>query len=902
MIVLRTSSIKYLPTSFRRLASCSALLSKFHHAHESFEIMPHRVINLLKHAYSDPDTVASIHCLSLKSYLISHLPIHTCLITAYARAGCIDSSLTLFEESSAKDMISWNAMISAGVMNSQYHVAISLFKKMLDNFIDYDPTTLIILLSAVSCTRNLKHGMVLHGISIKKNFNSDLYLNNALISMYSKSGDWSSSDLVFQTMEFRDTTSWNSAISGAHFRHFYEKSISYFTEMNFWGFWLDEISISTVLSACTSLDCTFEFGESVHGLAIKTGYEGAQTCPHHSSVSNALVSFYSQYGDVEAAERVFMQNRNKNVVSWNSIIKGLIEHGRDNKVFQFLQNMQFSTVTKPDAVTLITVIPLCGELNLLQAVKSIHGYSIRYEMQAVNSSIGNSLMGAYLSCGHDSYAHKLFNNLPNRVLSTWNTMISGYAENDFIHQDARILFCELLRAELRCNLPSFLGILPYVSRQEDLYFGKVIHGMVLKYGYDSSISVINALIHMYMSCGMLSVSLSLLKSIIVASDIISWNTIIAGCVQKGLFREAMENFQFLRSNLNLSADFITLTSLLSACAELEEHNCGNAIHGLLLKRPIQFDVDVRKALVTMYLKVGDLKSANKVYEFGCQENFCMWNCMISNYVQNGEGNKALELYHGNSDQFSSPDELTIISLICACSQMGDIRHGKEINGYIFRYRLHNNVYIMASLIDLYSKCGMLDSARKIFEISEKKSIASWNSLISAYGLHGQGEKAIRLFHKMCNLGVEPTKSTFVALLSACGQTGLVEEGLKYYNLMPQIFGVQHSVEHVVCLVDLLGRAGRVDEAYEIVKELGVGQDHGVWGALLSACSGCNGDAIISKAVAGHLFRMQAVNTGYYVTLSNIFAGHGMWNDVEEIKRSFRDQGLVKAKAFSVIEI
>ncbi|KAJ3688043.1 hypothetical protein LUZ61_017207 [Rhynchospora tenuis] len=886
--------IPYKPFSFRQVAARFILSKLYHHAHQLFDGMPQRTIYLLKHANSDPVNVASIHCLSLKSNSMSHLPVHTSLVTAYARACNIDSSLALFRESTINDVISWNAMISAGVISSRYHVSIMIFKEMMEKNVELDPTTLVVLLSAVSCARLLKHGMVIHGIVTKKNFNSDSYLCNALISMYSKCGDWSSSENVFQTMQYRDTTSWNSIINGSHFGKFYEKSISYFIEMISCGLRPDEVSISSALSSCTSLDCSFNLGESIHGLVYKT-------CTCHGSVSNALVSFYSQYRDIEAAKRVFWQNDNKNVVSWNSIIKGLVENGRDIEAFQIFQDMQFNNASKPDAVTLIALIPLCGELNLPLEVKSIHGYSIRYEMQSVNSSIGNSLLDAYFSCDHESYAHKLFGNMPNRDLFSWNTMISGYAENCFFHEHAKFLFSELIRAGLRCNLPSFLGILPSISGQEDLPFGKSIHSMVLKYGYDSSISVINALMHMYMSCGKLSVAFYLLKNIIFESDVISWNTIITGCVQKGLAREAIETFQFMHSNLNLSADFITLESILLACAALEALTWGNKIHALLLKRPIQFDVGVRKALVTMYLQVGDLKSANKVYGFGCEEKFCFMDCMILSHVQNTEGTKALELYCGNRDQFSSVNEITIVSLICACSQIADFRRGKEINGYIFRNGLQNNVYIMASLIDLYSKCGMLDLAMKIFEFSEEKSIASWNSIISAYGLHGQGEKSIRLFHKMCDLGIKPTKSTFVALLSACSQTGLVEEGLKYYNLMPQNFGLRHSVEHIVCVVDLLGRAGRVKEAYEFVNELGLCQDHGVWGALLSACYEGNGDVITGRKVAGHLFSMQQENTGYYVTLCNLFASHEMWNYVVEVRRIFRVKGLIKPKAFSVID-
>ncbi|KAJ3683038.1 hypothetical protein LUZ60_013265 [Juncus effusus] len=273
---LRTSSTKPIFLSFRPVITFFNISKSFYHAGNLFDKSPQRTLHLLKHISSDPILVGSIHCFSLKTNSVSHSPIHTSLLTSYAKANDILSSLALFHENSTRGLICWNAMINVCILNSHFRLSFSLFKQMVEKFGDFDSTTLVILLSAISKTRILKHGMFIHCISIKKCFDLDSYLSNALISMYSKCGDIDLSELVFKTMQFKDATSYNSIINGTMINGLYEKSVFHFLDMINFGFREDEVSLSSVISAYSNLDETLNFGESIHGLAIKTGFEGTQ--------------------------------------------------------------------------------------------------------------------------------------------------------------------------------------------------------------------------------------------------------------------------------------------------------------------------------------------------------------------------------------------------------------------------------------------------------------------------------------------------------------------------------------------------------------------------------------------------------------------------------------------------
>ncbi|GJM91933.1 hypothetical protein PR202_ga08356 [Eleusine coracana subsp. coracana] len=683
-----------------------AAFASFHHAHPGgahymLDETPHRragaIVRALTASYSSRDTniVASLHCASLKTGAVLDPPVRTSVLTAYARAQRdVGAALALFEEAGSPDVILWNAAISAFMLNLCYGGAVALFRRMAREIGELDSTTVVVMLSGASRAGKLWHGMGLHGLAVKRCLDADhLSLWNALIDMYAKCGDCDSSEAVFLLMPYQDTTSWNSLISGSIFNGHADVAACYFKEMTRSIVQTDEVTLSLVLSGCSRLEDFVNFGESVHSRVIKLGYEDTVSC----SVANSLMTFYSKYGLPEAAEKLFAWTSNKNLVSWNTLIKGMVENERVSEALILFQEM--GSENQPDVSTLVTVISSFGDEGLLSEGKAVHGYTVRKGFLQEEPSIGNCLLDFYLKCDETSTASMLFSTMPRRDLISWNTMISGYSRNVSLKKEAHSMFKGLLSEDLHCSLTTILAVMPSCSGPEELSFGKALHAFSLKYGFTSEVSAVNALMHMYLSCGDLLAAFAMMEGILPVSDIISWNTIIVGCVQNGHYNAALEAFQFMCSSLAMSPDCITLVRILSACGNLNQQSLGKSIHCMALKNSLGSNLRVENALLAMYFRMGDT---------------------------NNKGWRALQFYQNMND--FTPNEISTV----------------------------------ASLVDMYCKSGRLDMALRVFEVSEK-SIAGWNSMISAFGFHGHGLKSIELFWKMNDSGVKATRSTFIAL-------------------------------------------------------------------------------------------------------------------------------------------
>uniref|UniRef100_A0ACD5XK77 Uncharacterized protein n=1 Tax=Avena sativa TaxID=4498 RepID=A0ACD5XK77_AVESA len=747
------------------------------------------------------------------------------------------------------------------------------------------------MLSGAARSGDLDNGMALHAVAVKRRFDTDLYLCNALVDMYAKCGCFFASEAVFQRMPCWDTTSWNSMIGGSTFNGLSLFSAYYFREMMSLTIQVDEVTLSSVLSASSCANDLLSFGESVHGCVIKLGYEDTASC----SVANSLITFYSELGSPKDAEQVFLSIFNRNLVSWNAMIKGLVENEKVSEALVVFREMV--SKDQPNLATLVTVVSGCADQGLLCRGKEIHGYIIRKGIFHEESSIGNSLLDLYMKCDDSSTANLLFRTMPIRDLISWNTMLSGYSRDDTLGIEAQAMFKDLISEGLSCTVTTVLAVIPSCSCPEDLSFGKAVHSFIPKCGFGSAVSVVNALMHMYICCGDSLAAFALLESIIPVSDIISWNTTIVGCVQNGLHRDALEAFRFMHSSLPVNPDSITLVSVLSACGTLKLQFLGKSIHCLSLKQLLACNLRIKNALLTMYFRFADTESAELVFYSLGDRNLCSWNCMISGFAQNNEGWRALQFYQKIEDFV--PNEMSTVGIICACTQLGDLRHGKSIHGHVLKSDLQNNVFVSATLVDMYSKCGRLDSAIRVFESSDEKSIACWNSMISALGFHGHGLQSIELFRKMIQSGMKATRSTFIALLSACSHSGLTDAGWKYYHLMSEKFGITPTPEHHVCIVDMLGRAGRLKEAHTFVESLPSKEAHGVWGALLSACSNTP-DLKMGESIAKHLLCLEPENSGYYVTISNLYAYQDMWSGAVQVRDTLQDKGLMKPRGHSFV--
>ncbi|XP_061341709.1 pentatricopeptide repeat-containing protein At4g19220, mitochondrial [Gastrolobium bilobum] len=852
------------------------------------------VVDYIRLSLKRPTIVTAIiaHCAALKIGVLAHLSTSTSLLTVYSKAGDFTSSRDLFDEIHNRDVIAWNAIIAASLENNSYWTAMDFFEKMIKAQTGFDSTTLLLMISASLHTKNFDQGRAIHCLSIKFGMLVDISLGNALIDMYAKCGDLSSSECLFEEMEYKDAVSWNSIMRGSLYNCDPEKSLYYFKKMTLSEEKADNVSLSCAISASSSLG-ELAFGQSIHGLGIKLGYKDSS----YVSVANSLISLYSQCGDIEVAENVFRGIAYKDIVSWNAMMEGFASNEKINEVFDLLIEMQIKGSFQPDMVTLTTILPLCSELMLSREGRTIHGFAIRRQMVSDHLPLLNSLIDMYSKCNLVDKAQLLFNSTTERDIVSWNAMISGYSQNKY-SKEAQNLFRELLCWGPNCSSSTVFAILSSCSSLNSLHFGKSVHCWQLKSGFLSHIILVNFLMHMYINCGDLRASFSILHENSALADMASWNTVIVGCVRGDHFREALETFRLMRQQTPFNYDSITLVSVLSACANLELFSQGKSLHGLALKAPLGSDTRVQNSLITMYDRCRDINSARVVFKFCSIPNICSWNCMISALTHNRESREALELF--NQLQFK-PNEITIVGVLSACTQIGFITHGKQVHAHVFRSGIQDNSFISAALVDLYSNCGRLDTALQVFRHSEEKSESAWNSMISAYGYHGNGEKAIKLFHEMWESGTRVTKSTFVSLLSACSHAGLVNKGLWYYECMLEKYGVQPEIEHQVYVVDMLGRSGRLDEAYEFAKGLQSKACSGVWGTLLSACN-YHGELKLGKQIAERLFELEPQNVGYYISLANMYVAAGSWKDATNLRQFIQDQGLRKSVGYSLIDV
>ncbi|KAL2544469.1 Tetratricopeptide repeat (TPR)-like superfamily protein [Forsythia ovata] len=851
------------------------------------------VFNMIRHVTLEPNIVNAtiVHSLTLKVGCFADLRAATSLLTVYSRTGYFGSSMALFDEVRDKDTIFLNAMMSAYIENKWFEVAFDLFVKMIGEGIEFDPTTLVIVISSLSNNKSLVQGQLIHGLSIKAGMLSDTFLSNAVIDMYAKCGHLGSSEFVFAEMERRDIVSWNSIISGCLYNNQYEKSLWYLKEMNCSENRANGVTISCAIATCTCLQ-EFSVGLAVHGWGIRLGCGES----HHIAVANSLISFYSQFRDVNAAECIFEEMVVTNVISWNAMIKGLALNGGVQEAVNLLHDMQFVRSVEPDITTLVTVLPLCSELMLLREGKSVHGFIIRREMGS-ELSVVNCLMDMYSKCDNVEKSEYLFWTMPKKDLVTWNTMISGYAQNGR-SWEAQNLFKKLLSWCSTCTLPTLLAILPSCDSPESLEFGRSIHGWHQKLGLLNDILASNSLMYMYICCGDLPSASTLLCRISAKADVTSWNTFITGCTQKSHFWEALQCFNFMRQKFHIDYDSITLVSVVSASGNLELALQGKLIHGLALKTPSGLDIRVQNSLVTMYGRLGDTESARLIFNHSHNHNLCSWNCMISAFMQNEDAKKALELFRVLDFE---PNEITISTIVSACTQLGILGYGKQIHGHVFRFGFDKNPFISAALLDMYSNCGRLDVALRVFHSSPEKSVSAWNSLISAYGFHNNTRQAIETFKEMIDSGISPTNSTFVNLLSVCSHSGLVNEGCWYYDHMFSKYGVHPATEHHVCMVDMLGRSGRLREAYDFIKKLKIPPDPGIWGALLSACN-YHGDLDMGREVADILFSLEPENVSYYVALCNMYVAAGRWEEAVNLRTIIQDKQLKKPVGYSLIDV
>jgi pentatricopeptide repeat protein len=402
-------------------------------------------------------------------------------------------------------------------------------------------------------------------------------------------------------------------------------------------------------------------------------------------------------------------------------------------------------------------------------------------------------------------------------------MIGVYVQNGHV-DEAMQLFREMKLACIKPDSVSISCLLPACGLLADLQLGQEIHGYNIKSGLDKNVVVGNALIHMYAKCANPEFARQVFDNM-PHRDVVSWNAIISGLAQYGQYDESLQLFSGMNL-LGMKPNSITLASVLPACACLGSLKQGKAIHNYLLRSEHGFEIFVTNALIDMYVKCGSIEDACQLFGNMPQRDVVSWNVIIGSTLTRRNCRKSWNFCQMRLDGVK-PDSVTIANVLSGCARTGALKQGKEVHCYLITNGFELHVSVGNALIDMYAKCGNVEDAHHVFNRMSEKTVISWNTMIGGYGMHGLGEAALKLFHEMQHNNVKSDYITFIAVLSACSHAGLTKQGLEIFYCMIQQYCITPTVEHYACIVDLLGRAGQLDDALHIIDKMPVEPDASV---------------------------------------------------------------------------
>ncbi|KAG6474878.1 pentatricopeptide repeat-containing protein At5g39350-like [Zingiber officinale] len=633
----------------------------------------------------------------------------------------------------------------------------------------------------------------------------------------------------------------------------------------------------------------------IHALLISSGTLSVDSPPSHlRPILSRIAVLYSLSGRLSAARHLFDRISNPNLHLWNALIRGHAQRGGlPFEALRFFARMVSSSL-HPDHFTFPFALKACADLSLARLGAQIHGKSLASGF-AGDDYVQNCLIAMYMSCADTDAAAKVFLLMNHRTVIAWNTMISGFCRNEYAGKALEV-FDGMMDAGVEIDAATTVCVLPACAQTGDLQRGRLVHQVAGERGLLDA-RVQNSLVDMYAKCGCLEEARQVFDGM-PNRDVIGWTAMIGAYALHGFEAEAL-SLSHLMQEEGVRPNSVTMASLLSACSAWPSLAHGKCIHGSCIRLCLESDIAVETALIDMYAKSRNMDLCHRVFATRAKRT-ATWNAMISGFARNSAAKDAVEHFKLMLAESVPVDLATIASLLPACADLADSKLASSLHCYLTRMGFTASNEAITGLVDIYAKAGKLDVAWELFSSLQNKDLVSWTAIIAGYGMHGHAITAIRLFDRMVESQVAPSEVTFTSLLYSCSHAGLVDEGLKLFNRMLHVHGVKQNTDHYACMIDLLGRAGRLQEAYDLIQGMPFQPNHAVWGALLGACV-IHGNVELGELAAKHLFEIEPENTGNYVLLGNIYAAAGRWEDVESVRGLMTGRGLKKAPGSSLIE-
>eukprot|EP01018_Ginkgo_biloba_P029523 Gb_22658 [translate_table: standard] len=679
--------------------------------------------------------------------------------------------------------------------------------------IDLDVNTYGSLLQACAKTKTLSDGKTIHAHIIKTGIEPDVFLENNLVNMYAKCGSMEDARQMFELMLKPDVVSYNTMIAGyancgriADARQLFVKmskpdvvswnaiiaafvrngdnqeALKLFQQMHWANMKPNSFTFGSVLKACAS-QATLQQGKQVHNWVIKTGLDS------DVFAGSALVDMYSKCRSMEDAREVFEKMPERNRVSWTALITGYASNGPAEEALSLFHQVQRAGM-KPSQFIFSSVLSACASISALGPAKEIHKHIIQTGFES-DVFIGSALVDIYAKCGNIEDARNLFDKFPARNMVCWTAMITGYMQNGR-GEEALKLFRQMRRTGMKPNQFTFTSITGACAGLAALEEGAQVHNQIIKTGYESDVFVCSALVDMYGKCGSIEYASKLFYR--MPKNAVSWNAMISGFAQNGHGEEALKFFCQMQME-GIKPNEVTFPVVLSACTSLVALGQGMKIHNHTIKTGLEFNVFVGSALVDMYAKCGSIRNAYEVFTNMPKRNEVSWNAMMAGYAQHGRGKEALHLFEQMQQDGMTPNHITFISVLSACSHVGLVDEGRRY--FKSMIRDYNIIPIQdhyACMVDLFARAGHLDEAKHIInEMPFEPGAVIWRTLLGACKIHGNMELAQHAAE--CILELEPQDAaTYVLMSNIYAVAGRLDDAAKMRKLMDER-GVNKEAGH-----------------------------------------------------------------------------------------------------------
>ncbi|KAL1224766.1 Pentatricopeptide repeat-containing protein [Cardamine amara subsp. amara] len=459
-----------------------------------------------------------------------------------------------------------------------------------------------------------------------------------------------------------------------------------------------------------------------------------------------------------------------------------------------------------------------------------------------------------------SYAHSILNRIETPNAFTHNSVIRAYA-NSSTPELALIVFREMLLGPVFPDKYCFTFVLKACASFCGFEEGRQIHGLFMKSDLVSDVFVENTLVNVYGRSGYFEIARNLLDRMPVR-DAVSWNSLLSAYLDKGLIEEARALFD-----------------------EMEERN-----------------VESWNFMISGYAAAGLVKEAKELFDCMPVKDVVSWNALVSGYAHVGCYSDVLEVFNemlNNSTE--QPDGFTFVNVLSACANLGSLSQGEWVHVYIDKHGIEIEGFLATALVDMYSKCGKIDKALEVFRVTSKKDVSTWNSIILGLSVHGLGNDALEIFSEMVYEGFKPNGITFIGVLSACNHVGLLDQARNLFETMNSVYSIEPTIEHYGCMVDLLGRMGKFEEAEELLNEIPADEASVLLESLLGACKRF-GRMEQAERIGNRLLELNPHESSGYVQMSNVYASNGRWDEVMEMRKKMRAERVNKKPGCSAIEI